>query len=278
MNSTEIWVKIKGTKYNYVSSNGRFKLEKPNKEVKYLKTYVGKTGYYNIRMNIDGVSKLCKCHRIIAQHFIENPNNLPQVNHVDGNKLNNSIHNLEWVTNKQNSDHAWANGLIKKQLGEKATKSKLKEKDVFDILNSKLSISELAKIYNVHKSSIDAIRKGKNWSWLTNIERKYKTIDGEKILKIFNDQRDAVEIAKSYCVSRQFVSSIKIGKKYSNITGKNYVRKNKNRVLFDAEKILNIYNSKLSIKECCVLFCASESFIRKIKNGKIYNSITNHTL
>ena len=50
-------------------------------------------------------------HRLVAIHFIENPNNLPEVNHIDGNKKNNHISNLEWTSRKGNEEHAWANGL-----------------------------------------------------------------------------------------------------------------------------------------------------------------------
>ena len=70
----------------------------------------GYTHYY-IRDLSTGKRKDFKGHRLVAEHFIDNPNNYPIVNHIDGNKANNHIENLEWCTHSQNNIHAYKNGL-----------------------------------------------------------------------------------------------------------------------------------------------------------------------
>jgi len=64
----------------------------------------------------EGKRKCCQVHRLVALTYIPNPNNKPMVNHKDGNSLNNCVDNLEWMINKENSDHAFKSGLIKKPL------------------------------------------------------------------------------------------------------------------------------------------------------------------
>ncbi len=70
-----------------------------------------KKGYSRVRLKHADGGKPHLVHRLIALKFIPNPDNLPQVNHKDGNKSNNRADNLEWVTNKRNCEHAVANGL-----------------------------------------------------------------------------------------------------------------------------------------------------------------------
>lgn len=79
---------------------------------------IAPNGYYRITLAVEGKKKQVYIHRLIATHFMDNPNNLPQVNHIDGNKLNNSMDNLEWVSAQENTIHAYKNGLINHIAGE----------------------------------------------------------------------------------------------------------------------------------------------------------------
>ena len=78
---------------------------------KQLKTYFTKTNYECIKLVKDGVRHNHSIHRLVAETFIPNPYNKPEVNHIDGNKSNNSIDNLEWVTPSENKLHALSTGL-----------------------------------------------------------------------------------------------------------------------------------------------------------------------
>lgn len=75
--------------------------------------HMDKYGYCRYILSKEGSTKGFTCHRLVANHFIPNPKLSETVNHIDGNKLNNSVNNLEWATHKENIAHARATGLIK---------------------------------------------------------------------------------------------------------------------------------------------------------------------
>ena len=78
-----------------------------------MKPKISKDGYYTIGLRTnDNVKKFFRVHRLVATMFIDNPLNKDIVNHIDGNKLNNNINNLEWVTPAENTQHAVNTGLM----------------------------------------------------------------------------------------------------------------------------------------------------------------------
>lgn len=92
---------------------------------KILKQSITTKGYLQVVLSREGKSNWYKVHRLVAQTFIPNPENKPQVNHIDGNKINNNINNLEWCTNSENQIHAFKNNLQVKRYGKYNQNSKI---------------------------------------------------------------------------------------------------------------------------------------------------------
>lgn len=122
----EIWKDIEGYEGHYQVSNTGEVRSLP-RAVEYVKGYthrndgrilekvvldngVGKR-YYIVSLSKDNKVKRYRIHRLVASAFIPNPENKPQVNHIDGNKFNNNVENLEWVTVRENKLHAVYTGL-----------------------------------------------------------------------------------------------------------------------------------------------------------------------
>lgn len=102
-------------------------------------------------------------HKIIADCFIENPDNLRDVNHKNGNKLDLDVDNLERTTHSDNIIHAYKMGLIQVQRGEEHHRSKLTESDVRSIRSSNKSSRQLAREFGVDSSTINDVRNNKTW-------------------------------------------------------------------------------------------------------------------
>lgn len=98
-----------------------------------MKAFVNTVGYYSIVAKVNKKAKNFPIHRLLAIKFIPNPNVLPQVNHKDGNKLNNNIDNLEWVSRSENIRHAINMGLIPIHMKGKTGINNHKSKAVYQI-------------------------------------------------------------------------------------------------------------------------------------------------
>lgn len=172
-NLQEIWKAVNGYEGLYeVSNKGRVKtLKKPcilkKRQFffpeKVMKQHPNKWGYPMVSMSKDGIAGGFSVHRLVAIAFIDNPENKPQVNHIDGNKLNNYVSNLEWATRKENMRHSWDIGLrtaYKRPQGEGSTRAKLTNDQAREIRASDLSHRKLAKVYGVNHSTIADIKKG----------------------------------------------------------------------------------------------------------------------
>lgn len=123
-----------------------------------LKPQPNNKGY--LRVNLCG--KKYFVHRLVAEKYIPNPYNKEQVNHIDGNKTNNKVNNLEWVTNQENRNHAVKTNLH--LCGEQCSRSKLKQKDIDYIRkNNNIDAKILAQQFNVSISTIKDIINYRTW-------------------------------------------------------------------------------------------------------------------
>ena len=120
----------------HISDHGRVKSYKWGKERILKPALSGVFGnqYKFVILKIDNKRIPKKVHRLVAEAFIENPNNKPQVNHKDGIKFNNYRDNLEWMTQQENVEHAWRNGLCE---SIRMATRKRRSKPVIDIATGK---------------------------------------------------------------------------------------------------------------------------------------------
>lgn len=108
----EIWKDVEGYDGDYLVSNfGKVKSFKKNKE-SILKKCKNSNGYYFVNLFKNNIQKKIYIHRLVGKEFIPNPENKPEINHLNADKSNNQVSNLEWVTPKQNIQHAWQTGLM----------------------------------------------------------------------------------------------------------------------------------------------------------------------
>jgi DNA-binding NarL/FixJ family response regulator len=105
-------------------------------------------------------------HRLVAEAWVSNPENKPQVNHRDCDKSNNNANNLEWCTTKENQRHASANGLCNPLRGQDSPHAILSEAQARDIKYGHFGKTqkEIAEQYGISRSTVWAIRAGRNWS------------------------------------------------------------------------------------------------------------------
>ena len=139
----------------------------------YVRTQQNKLGYIQVGLHLNATCKQPLVHRLVAQAFVPNPEDLPEVNHIDGDKGNNNVGNLEWVTRRQNALHSTQ--VLGKNKGAENNRAKLSEEEVLGIksdLEEGLSQTEVAKRYNVTNHAIFRIQHGYNWAWLTGYEKK----------------------------------------------------------------------------------------------------------
>ena len=155
----ETWKDIVGYEEKYQVSNiGRVRNRTTKKM---LNKRIGTSGYYKVNLYSNKQVKTIEVHRLVAETFIEKSENKNEVNHIDGNKLNNNITNLEWVTHKENIEHAWKTKLFEpvREASKRYGKNNPNAKKVYQMKNNIIigvfdTIKEAAIKTNTNKTNI----------------------------------------------------------------------------------------------------------------------------
>lgn len=223
----EIWKDIPSYEgYYQVSSLGRIRSIGRIKKI--LRFIVEKKGYLAVSLCVSYQRKIFTVHRIVANVFIPNPLGLSDVNHKNGNKKDNSLNNLEWLSHKDNVRHAMETGIT-----NYIHRSKLTEDDVLNIdrlyFVEKWNMQDISKMYGMEVRSIRNILKRKIWKHVKpdpSIERvfrssyresrynkkgnnsKLQVVDVIKIKALLRDGVDKREIANLFGVGRHCIYNI----------------------------------------------------------------------
>lgn len=211
----EVWKPINDYDGYQVSNYGRGKSFKKGK-VKILKPALC-MGYLRVTLWKDNKPKPFRIHRLVAELFIPNPEGKPEVNHIDGNKFNNYVGNLEWATSSENQRHAVATGL--QAQGEDNYLAKLTNEQVLYIRQNpdSLTLEKLAEKFGVNFGTISAIQLGKHYKNAGGSVREKKRGGYPRVPDEIREQIRAdyatgnftqVQLAKKYGISQTTIWKI----------------------------------------------------------------------
>ena len=263
---TEVWGEVPGYPAVYASNQGRVKrLSYTATDGRFFKeriltNIIQKDGYTRSIFFNEGKTVNVPTHRIIALAFVQNPENKPYVNHIDGNKQNNRAENLEWVTQKENVAHSINTGLTSKNtLGGYAGKFSLDErKKIIERWNNGETMREIARSLGVSHSLIGGIIHGK---YKYNQPKKSEFNEFCKvILEPLNELREVYLQTKDKEIWMQILNMLPQGYKQRRI------------VTISLAQMLNIYrqrkNHKLSEwRQVCDAFVENTpAFLKEMYN------------
>ena len=157
--------RVKSLSRTFIKSDGRRYTVKE----KIIKPAIDKDGYLRIELNKIGDTKKYYVHRLVGLAFINNPNNKPQINHIDFDVKNNIVENLEWVTNQENIQHNVKHGRLKDQYGQDNPNVKINKEIVFKIRNLRMegkTLDEISRLTGTSVSNVKNVIYKKTWTWL----------------------------------------------------------------------------------------------------------------
>lgn len=257
------------------------------KEVKpYLVKFRKQNNYYCVTLNNYYGESIRKnkypviIHRLVAEYFVDNPNNYTIVNHLNGNKLDNRAINLEWTTVAENVIHAWKTGLN----NEYNRQGKLKQEHISiinNLLNEGFNYREIEKKLGFYKTFltqkkiktpnqylIKQINKDKNTKMLKNANQEFVSKINNLIIEGLRD----FEIEKKLELYPNYLSEMRRMDKFKNfkiIKANRYQKLNHHTCL----NILKDKNSGMKIKEICDKYKIDKSMIYRIKDRKDFQNV-----
>lgn len=163
----EIFKQVKDYEGYYEISNIGNVRSTSYKGTRLLKPAKTKRGYLNVIFCVNQTKVHKLIHRLVAEAFIPNPRNLEQVNHINGNKEDNTVENLEWCTSEYNNQHALNRGLLNRY--EDRPEAKLTKELVLkipELIKQGATTDDLKDLFKVSRRCIDNIFEGKNWTGL----------------------------------------------------------------------------------------------------------------
>lgn len=215
----------------FITTDGKVFSTRKSKIPKQLSTKPDKiTGYIFVMFNINGKTYRKTVHRLVAKAFIPNPDNKPQVNHIDGNKSNNDISNLEWNTREENMQHAYKTGLNAGVESANMYSAKLTNetcRELIKLLFDGLSNEEIGEKFNLHSRYVSLIRGKKRWKEIwkefngtppdSSDEKQFKLNKETRLLildEIVNKTRSLRSIALEYDIDPSILSNVSRRKKW----------------------------------------------------------------
>lgn len=188
------------------------------KRKKWLKPYANHSGYYRIHLNNQAQASV---HRLVAMAFIPNPENKPEVDHIDNDPSNNSVENLRWANRRENLEHEFESGGLATLMSEKDVHL------VCQRLEEGVGCSEISRIYGFSYDAVYQIKRGENWKHISsqyNITKpkQRSPMLTESNVRVICEQivlgKSSVEIAEEFDFSYDVVAKIKSGKNWRSIS------------------------------------------------------------
>ena len=232
------------------------------------------TDYYYVGISNDVRVKKYLVHRLLAEYWIPNPDCKPSVNHKDGNKHNNYISNLEWVTRSENQRHAIETGL--KGKGDLLYNSELLEDDVHLVCRHLVDgwlILDIANKFSVSKDIIRKIRAGEESSVSIYTDDKV-----HEVCRLLQEGKlSQIAIARTVGVDKTLVNGVKSGTSWLHIS-KNYVIPKPSQKLTDdiVVQVCEMLQSGASYKDILNTLChprLNRHTLRHIKNRNTFKHI-----